>query len=156
GLRAAEGMLVARYFMYSQVYFHSIRRIYDIHLKSFLGKWLPGGRFKTAVSSHLRITDNEVTAAILGAARNRSARGHDEARRISTRAHYKVLYQRDLKDMRLNPEATLAVAKAARRQFGADRIAFDSGSQKGGTLDFPVLTKNGDIESSAKMSEMLN
>ena len=38
GLETAEALLLARYFMYSQVYFHPIRRIYDIHLKEFLGR----------------------------------------------------------------------------------------------------------------------
>jgi HD superfamily phosphohydrolase len=37
GLHAAEALMLARYFMYSQVYFHPIRRIYDIHLKDFGG-----------------------------------------------------------------------------------------------------------------------
>ncbi len=32
GLQSAEALLWARYFMYSQVYFHRVRRIYDIHL----------------------------------------------------------------------------------------------------------------------------
>ena len=36
GLHAAEALVWARYFMYAQVYFHSVRRIYDIHLKEFL------------------------------------------------------------------------------------------------------------------------
>jgi len=33
GLQSAEALLLGRYYMYSQVYFHPIRRIYDIHLK---------------------------------------------------------------------------------------------------------------------------
>lgn len=38
GVQSAEALLLARYFMFSQVYFHSIRRIYDEHLKDFLKK----------------------------------------------------------------------------------------------------------------------
>lgn len=33
GLHSAEALLLARYFMFSQVYCHHVRRIYDIHLK---------------------------------------------------------------------------------------------------------------------------
>jgi uncharacterized protein len=33
GLESAEGLLIARYFMFSQVYIHSTRLIYDIYLK---------------------------------------------------------------------------------------------------------------------------
>ena len=47
GLHSAEALMIARYFMYSQVYFHPIRRIYDIHLKDFLTAWLPNGGFDT-------------------------------------------------------------------------------------------------------------
>jgi HD superfamily phosphohydrolase len=43
GIQSAEALMLARYFMYSQVYFHPVRRIYDIHLKDFLAAWLPGG-----------------------------------------------------------------------------------------------------------------
>jgi HD superfamily phosphohydrolase len=32
--------MLARYFMYSQVYFHPVRRIYDLHLMEFLRQWL--------------------------------------------------------------------------------------------------------------------
>jgi uncharacterized protein len=39
GLQSAEAMLLARYFMYSQVYFHRVRRIYDIHLRDFLKEY---------------------------------------------------------------------------------------------------------------------
>lgn len=42
GLHTAEALLLARYFMYSQVYFHQVRRIYDIHLKDFLKKAILG------------------------------------------------------------------------------------------------------------------
>ncbi len=31
GLQSAEALLLARYFMYSQVYFHSVRRVYEAH-----------------------------------------------------------------------------------------------------------------------------
>jgi uncharacterized protein len=40
GLQSAEALLLARYFIYSQVYFHHERQIYDIHLKEFLLKYL--------------------------------------------------------------------------------------------------------------------
>jgi HD superfamily phosphohydrolase len=36
GLESSEGLMVARYFMYKQVYLHPIRRVYDIHLIDFL------------------------------------------------------------------------------------------------------------------------
>lgn len=55
GLHSAEALLLARYFMYIQLYFHSVRRIYDIHLRDFLKEWLPDGYFHTAIQDHLRL-----------------------------------------------------------------------------------------------------
>ena len=65
GLESAES-LWARYFMYTQLYFHPTRRIYDMHLMEFLKGWLPGGRFPTDVDKHISISDNEVTAGMCG------------------------------------------------------------------------------------------
>ncbi len=36
GLHAAEALLLARRFMFIQVYMHQVRRIYDVHLRDFL------------------------------------------------------------------------------------------------------------------------
>ncbi|HAG11109.1 MAG TPA: hypothetical protein DCK76_06960 [Desulfotomaculum sp.] len=89
GLHSAEALLLARYFMYSQMYFHHVRRIYDIHLKDFLIEWLPEGRFPINIEELLKITDNEVLAALLAAARIESGKGYGPARRIVKREHYK-------------------------------------------------------------------
>ena len=48
-IHAAEALLVARYFMYTQVYFHDVRRAYDLQLKDFLKGMLEGGRFRPIV-----------------------------------------------------------------------------------------------------------
>jgi len=40
--------------MYTQLYFHHVRRIYDAHLKQFLKAWLPGGKFSVDVTEHLK------------------------------------------------------------------------------------------------------
>ncbi len=46
-MHAAEALLLARYFMYTQVYYHDVRRAYDKRLQQFLTGWLPAGRFPT-------------------------------------------------------------------------------------------------------------
>src|SRR5271166_1394617 len=99
GIHSAEALLLARYYMYSQVYFHPIRRIYDIHLQDFLAAELPGGKFLTDLESHLEKTDNEVNACILAAARDSSQPGHGAARRIAEHDHFKVLDQRHPEDV---------------------------------------------------------
>ncbi|MDA1311998.1 MAG: HD domain-containing protein, partial [Acidobacteria bacterium] len=103
GLETAEALLLARYFMYTQVYFHPVRRIYDIHLKDFLKEWLPDGRFGTSTKEHLELTDAEVTTAIRTAAGDKDRPGHDPARRITNREHFRVLYRRHPRDVESCP-----------------------------------------------------
>lgn len=155
GLQSAEALLLARYFMYSQVYFHPIRRIYDVHLKDFLRLWLNGGRFPTQVIEHLNLTDNEVTAAYLKAARDPNQPGHDPARRLSQREHFKILYQRHPDDMRINPDSGSAIFEAAKEEFGSGNVRHDRYSEKGSVAEFPVFTKDTRVVSSTSISEVL-
>lgn len=156
GLQSAEALLLARYFMFSQVYFHPIRRIYDIHLKDFLANWLPGGRFGTSVTDHLALTDNEVMAALRAAATDSSKPGHDAARRIVQHEHFKVVYSRNPADIRVNPDAAGAVYDALCAKFGQEHFRRDRNPAKGGSFDFPVKAKDGRIVSSLAMSDALN
>ena len=155
GIESAEALVLARYLMYSQVYFHAVRRIYDIHLMDFLKEWLQGGRFSTDVSEHLRITDNEVTAGLLKSAMDHGERGHVHARRILEHDHYKVVYERNSGDVAVNPEAGNAVFDALRRKFGEDHFRYDRLRQGGGEFGFPVRRRNGDVVSSLTVSEIL-
>jgi HD superfamily phosphohydrolase len=159
GLHSAEALLLARYFMYTQVYFHSVRKIYDVHLKDFLSLWLNGqnadGRFPTTLDGHLALTDNEVMAAILKAARDPGSPGHDAARRIVVRDHFRLVYKRDPLDAGVNPDAAEAVYTAARERFGAENVRRDARPAKSEGVDFPVLTKDQRVKSSLKVSDVL-
>ena len=125
GIESAEALLLARYFMYSQVYFHPVRRIYDIHLMDFLKEWLEDGLFSCKVSGHLSKTDNEITAALLKAAFDDRERGHVHARRIIRREHFKIIYERNAGDVQINPDSGIAVFEALRQEFGAEHFRHD-------------------------------
>ena len=155
GLHSAEALLLARYFMYTQLYFHQVRRIYDIHLKDFLKRWLPKGCFSTDLVDHLNMTDNEVTTSYLAAARDPQNNAHDPARRIVQREHYRLLYQRNPDDVAINPEAALAITEAARCRFGADSVQYDSYRERNRGIDFPVLTHDGRVVSCLALSDTL-
>jgi HD superfamily phosphohydrolase len=154
-LQSAEALLLGRYYMYSQVYFHSIRRIYDIHLKDFLVAWLDGGKFPTEIESHLRRTDNNVNAGILDAAIDPAAKGHDSARRIAEHDHFKVLYQRHPEDVRVNPDAGKAIFEATKAKFSAENVRYDCYNQKRESTLFPVLLRDGRIVTANQLSEVL-
>lgn len=155
GLHSAEAMILARYFMFSQVYFHHVRRIYDIHLKDFLKSWLPCGMFTASTEDLLRITDNEVISELSRAARDEKHSGHDPARRIARREHFRLLYQRTREDLEINREAGEAVYEEACRQFGDYEVRYDYYVQKGGGFNFPVLSRDGRIFSSLTKSDTL-
>ena len=156
GIQSAEALMLARYFMYSQVYFHPVRRIYDIHLKDFLKEWLDGGVFSINLQRHLGMTDNEVTGALLDAAFDESKPGHLRARRIVRREHFKLIYERNPIDVEINPEAGKAVFEALGAEFGAEKFRHDRYYQGSGATDFPVRLRDGQIVSSLAMSETLN
>jgi HD superfamily phosphohydrolase len=155
GLHSAEALLLARYFMYSQVYFHPVRRIYDIHLKDFLTEWLPKGKFPSNADKIVEITDNEVLAAISQAANNISKKGHDPARRIVSRKHFRLLYQRHPDDTTINPEPGKAIFESAKLKFGTESIRRDNYTQKNASSDFPVLCNDGRITSSIAKSNTI-
>jgi uncharacterized protein len=155
GLQTAESLLWARYFMYTQLYFHPVRRIYDIHLKEFLQKWLQSGRFSTDLDAHEAITDNEVLVGILEAARDSSANAFSEARRIVDRQHFRLLYETNPTDRALNLESVDLVFAAAKQEFGADAVRHDPYESEGDAQDFPVLLRDGAIASSVNLSTTL-
>jgi len=155
GLHSAEALLLARYFMYSQVYFHPVRRIYDIHLKDFLKSWLPEGRFPVVVEELKKYADNDVISAIWKAFTDSKAPGHDAARRIVRRQHYRKIYQKNPEDVRANPEAGRIVFGELKKVFGEDKLRYDCYTQKEGSTDFPVLCSDGRIISSFNLSRTL-
>jgi hypothetical protein len=154
GLRSAEALLLARYFMFNQVYFHHVRRIYDLHLQDFLSAWLAGGQFSVDVDELLRMTDTEVLAAMANALQDPSAPGHDPARRILRRAHFKLLWEQQASDIRANPNAGGLVLNAAIKEFGASSIR-RSRATPGSSVDFPVLRRDESIASALAISEVL-
>lgn len=155
GLHAAEALLLARYFMYTQVYFHPVRRIYDLHLREFLRDWIGEAGFPTETEHHLLLTDHEVYAAMLRAARNPEDPGHEPARRIVARDHFREIYRRNPADVERNPDAADLLARGLEDQFGGERVRRDSYMGKGGAPDFPVLMPDGRLVSSLAQSDVL-
>ena len=147
--------LLARYFMYSQVYFHRVRRAYDFHLQDFMSAWLGAKGLPTALNEFLNLTDNEVLVELRKAADDSTHRGHDPAFRIVQRKHFKVLYERNPDDAARNPECGKAVYNAACDKFGNNIVRHDRYTQKGSAVVFPVKNKDGRIVSSYAASDVL-
>ncbi len=161
GIYSAESMALARYFMFSQVYYHPIRLIYDRHLQDFLTEWLADGSFFEGtfpidVDGHLRMTDNEVNSAMRIAAFDSSKPGHDAARRIMEHQHYRILYERNPQDIKTNSDPGSTIEAAAIAEFGKDAIRASKPKFKGIGVDFPVRTRDTRVEPAIAVSETLS
>jgi uncharacterized protein len=157
GLESAESLLLARYFMFSQVYYHRIRRIYDIHLRDFLKSWLPGGFLPTDLENFLSLTDNEILSAMYEACINKAKPGHDPASRIIKRSHYKRVYEFNPEDQEINPYAANAIFKALKDEFDQEKLRFDHQKPKSMVYDFPVIRDDNErVVSSLSLSHALN
>lgn len=171
GLHSAEALLLARYFMYEQVYFHNVRRIYDMHLIDFMTELYGAGSYSMNLNFHLSQTDNEVTAAIRSAATDHMAKGHESAKAICTRGHYRMVYSRSPSDLELLQQSFAAgslvpeegaalspahyIYAALCHEFGAERVKKDLYIQDSGSNSFPVLMPDGRIEDSMALSTVL-
>jgi uncharacterized protein len=155
GLQSAEALSLARYFMYTQVYFHPVRRVYDIHLRDFLKEFLPSGHFSTDLRTHLALTDNEVTAAIWRLATASGEQGHEDARRLVTHNHFRMLYRPTPYDLQINLDAGRMMFAAMAKKFGKINVRYDNYTERGSGSEFPVLTKDGLSMSSTSVSKVL-
>ncbi len=155
GLESAEALLIARYMMFTQVYFHRVRLMYDRHLQDFLTEWLPEGRFSTDLEAHLALTDLEVLAAIREASADSNAAGHGHARRIVERRHFRLLYQRNPNDLEITIEPVAAIYAAAAAKYGEALVKRGNAGKSEGDVDFPVKPLSGPVGSSASWSPAL-
>jgi hypothetical protein len=89
GMHAAEALILARYFMFTQVYFHKVRRIYDLHLVDFIKEVLNNGVFPSDLEEYLEWDDLKV----FGLMKEKAREGNDAARRILTRKHYECVFE---------------------------------------------------------------
>lgn len=143
-LHAAAALLWARHAMFSQVYFHHVRRIYDMHLQDFMQACHENG-FPIEYEPFLALTDNEVLAQLRHVARVPGAKGHDAAKRLTSRGHFRCVYQQTHADAAplishgITTPPALILADALREQFGEHAVKDDTDEKKHKNIDFPVL-----------------
>ena len=94
GIHAIEGFILARYFMFTQVYFHRVRRAYDLILTDFisdvLNDTLGSGHYPEDLGEYLKWNDWRVLAELT----KRMDEGEKNlAWRLATRQHPKPVYE---------------------------------------------------------------
>jgi HD superfamily phosphohydrolase len=155
GIQSSEALLWARYFMWTQVYLHHVRQVYDLHLADFLRAWLPNGKFSVNLTDHLSLTDNEVNAAMAESVRRSASPGHAAAVCTLSRQHFRRIYEDSFRDRSRNLLAFDLIREALEERYGTDKIKFKKISQKKQGKQFPVLMSSGDVENSINLSSTL-
>ena len=154
-LHPAEALLLARYFMYVQVYLHSVRRIYDIHLKDFLLAYLPGSKFPSDWNEFLKLTDDEIMSALRLSLADTGDKNHELASRVIGRKHFRTVYEllspHKLKSATIFDDAV----EFAQREFGGENVRSDSYAPKSEGNDFLVIMDDGSVQSSLDISSVL-
>ena len=141
--------------MFKQVYFHHVRRVYDLHLLNFLKLWLPNGQFSTDAEQHLSLSDPKVIAEIQNASTDETHHAYDPAQRFMTRKHYRRVYSPRPDHMHSSPDPGAAVFQALVNKFGEDSVKHDVNYDAGGLRDFPVLLEDGTVTSALSVSDVL-
>ena len=94
GLHAVEGFVLARYFMFTQIYFHRTRRAYDFLLTDFIGELLEeetkDGHYPSSLEDYIEWTDWRV---LHQASERSNPESKNLAWRLITRQHPKLVYE---------------------------------------------------------------
>jgi uncharacterized protein len=152
GWHGAEALVLARYFMFTQVYFHKTRVACDIHLRGALKQLLPSAVFpkptNTELSEYLAWDDWRVLGLLA------SGQGGEDGHRLATRNHFREIYH--------TPEAStlpdLQTLERIRSSLG-DLVAAEEPASKSwyktGTPDIPVVSETKKIAPLSKYSSVL-
>ena len=90
------------------------------------------------------------------AAANSDEPSHALAKRIISREHFRQIYEPSSSDQLRTLEPGKRIYDGLVARFGKDEVRRDAYAQKGGSYDFPVYTKAGDIDSSLALSQTLS
>ena len=155
GVHAAEALLLSRYFMFLQVYFHDVRRIYDIHLADFLSRYLQGGRLPVELDKYIQCTDDSVQLAIAEAA-DHTGDLSQLATCLSGRRHYRCAFEvtaKEREDLELFP----GLAEHVRERFG-DLVRADEVGKELSTLepgDLYIVEDDGEAKDIFEKSQVV-
>lgn len=143
-LQAAAALLWARYSIFSQVYFHHIRRIYDIHLKEFMNEYYKDG-YPVSYDEFLSISDCNILDVLHKSLNNSQDAYYIYGKRLLKRNHFKCIYHQTAMDVQFLSERGDMVAPSAligkklSDYLGDENIRVDTGMKRHKRVDFPVV-----------------
>jgi len=138
GWHAAEALVIARYFMFTQVYFHKTRVAFDRHLHHALVDMLPDSKFPRPDGSELDRYLEWDDWRVLGMLAD--GRGGNHGRRIAQRDHFREVYHTPenpkTKDLKSLDRIRSALGGLLMAEEHAEKSWY-----KVGSADIPVAAK---------------
>src|ERR1044071_6865331 len=154
GWHAAEALILARYYMHKQVYFHKTRAAYDIHLHGAMEILLPGGKFPSPspenLGEYLKWDDWKVLGLLA------AGEGGEDGKRLLTRNHYRLVYQSrenrpDIEAL-ISSQDELRRVKEALKDLVVATKTYPNTWYKLSTVDIPVVDDH-DLDDVRPLSE---
>jgi HD superfamily phosphohydrolase len=139
GVQAFEEFVLARYFMFIQVYFHKTRRYFDNLFVRCLKEILPDGKFPAKASDYLEWDDTRVLTEI----RNSS---HALCKQYQNREHMTCIRETSAHAGAPDIRLLKRIYKDLQREIGDEFIVFDEMDRKSHKL-FPYDLLAGDDSS---------
>ena len=127
-LRSLESFILGRYFMYSQVYFHKVVRILNIHLKEIIENFFKEGLLDP-MDFH-RKTDHHIISLML------DRHKEERVRRVLGREHYREVF------FTSSREVFEFVKERLLEKYGEELLRFDHISKKVLDEDIPLWDGN--------------
>lgn len=121
GIHAFEEFVLARYFMFVQVYFHRTRRYLDAMLVNYLSDSLPNGRYPIKVEEYLEWDDARVWGDI-----KRDESTNEYAQRLSNRKIAKMVYESITHSGFQEKQMYNLIKKDLIDKFGDENFLYDS------------------------------
>jgi len=120
GVQAFEAFVLARYFMFVQVYFHRTRRYFDLVLSNALKECLPGHCFPIDVQEYLKWDDVKVIELL-----REKAETCKYAKDVIYREHWTCVYGTKTHPQGDGFELFTLMKKSLKRKFKAENFETD-------------------------------
>lgn len=120
GIQAFEAFVLARYFMFVQVYFHRTRRYFDLILSKALKECLPDHCFPIDVNEYLKWDDVKVMSLL-----REKADSNRYARDVIYRNHWTCVYHTKVHPQSDGFELFSLVKESLKHEFGSRNFKTD-------------------------------
>ena len=179
-LPLVESLLMSRHWMYSQVYQHPTRKIYDEHLQDFLKELMKEESFivnKDKPEGYLQCTDTDILRELFMIKKHPEHRLHNHANKLLERKYrFRLVYKQNIDDKKIFTEylaqiktqydspqrsslstPTELIYSKIPKKYSEEIIKnIGKSTDKDENLNFPVKLEDGTIKEAKNCSNIFN